>query len=422
MTRPKLRFPGFEGDWAEKRMSEIFSFHQTNSYSRALMNREHGRVKNIHYGDIHTKFKSGFILEKEDVPFLNLDVDIKKIKEDQYCKVGDLIIADASEDYQDIGKAIEIISTNNEKLLSGLHTYIARPNNGAMATGFLGFLMQTFLIRLQIMKYATGVSVLGITKTNLNKLIFPLPLHTEQQKIANSLTTIDKKITHLTQKKEALTQYKKGMMQKLFPKDGETVPELRFPGFEGVWVEKCLGEISKKVNKKNNEEKLKLVLTNSAVQGIVNQTDYFDKEIANQGNLQGYYSVSINDFIYNPRVSVSAPVGPIKRNNLTLGVMSPLYLVFRFNKECNLNYLEQYFNANFWNGYMKSISNIGARHDRMNISNSDFFKLPIPYPSLLEQQKITEFLTDIDDRITQADHQIKKMTQFKKGLLQQMFV
>lgn len=121
------------------------------------------RLKNLHYGDIHTKFKAHFYILNEKVPFINEAVDISKIAKETYCKEGDLIIADTSEDYKDIGKAVEIINLDNQKLVAGLHTYIARDLTNRFALGFKGYLMQTHDIRIQMMKLATGISVLGIT-------------------------------------------------------------------------------------------------------------------------------------------------------------------------------------------------------------------------------------------------------------------
>jgi len=205
-------FPG----WVERRLGEVFIFHNTNSFSRALMDKNNGSVKNIHYGDIHTKFKTGFILENEEVPHINRDVDIRHIKEDQYCKVGDLVIADASEDYKDIGKTIEIISVDNQKVLGGLHTYIARPNKDEIALGFPGYQMQTFDVRLQVMIFATGVSVLGISKNNLSKIKINLPSLPEQKKIADFLTAIDQKLEHVNKKIEQVKSFKKGLLQQMF--------------------------------------------------------------------------------------------------------------------------------------------------------------------------------------------------------------
>lgn len=202
------------GEWEETNFSEQFKFHNTNSYSRALL-AEHGEIMNIHYGDIHTKFSMLFDVNKESVPFLNEQVDTSKIAKEQFLKVGDLVIADASEDYKDIGKAIEVISLNNQKVVAGLHTYIARPML-PFAVGFCGYMMQTFKIREQIKKLATGISVLGISKTNLGKVELSIPCLEEQTKIANFLSSIDQKIEVVVQQIEQAKQWKKGLLQQMF--------------------------------------------------------------------------------------------------------------------------------------------------------------------------------------------------------------
>ncbi|WP_278363766.1 restriction endonuclease subunit S [Acinetobacter schindleri] len=214
----QLRFKADDGsefgEWEEVKFSGIFKFHQTNSYSRALL-AEYGEIMNIHYGDIHTKFSMLFDVNKESVPFLNDEVDTSKIAKEQFLKVGDLVIADASEDYKDIGKSIEVISLNNQKVVAGLHTYIARPVK-PFALGFCGYMMQTFPVREQIKKLATGISVLGISKTNLGKVELKVPSLEEQTKIANFLSAIDQKIEVVAQQIEQAKTWKKGLLQQMF--------------------------------------------------------------------------------------------------------------------------------------------------------------------------------------------------------------
>ena len=199
------------------------------------------------------------------------------------------------------------------------------------------------------------------------------------------------------------------------------IPTLRFPGFEGEWEGKALEDISERQIKKNKSNQYSDVFTNSATQGVVRQNEYFDKDIANQENLDGYYIIHKDDFVYNPRISVNAPVGPIKRNHIGTGVMSPLYTVFRF-RNVNLDFIELYFETTIWHKYMKSIANYGARHDRMNITNDDLLNMPIMIPSGEEQQKIASFLTSIDKKIELVNIQLEKTKAWKKGLLQKMFV
>lgn len=216
----QLRFKDENGeyfaDWEEVKFSNVYEFFNTNSFSRDLLAYDDGVVKNIHYGDIHTKFKAGFFLDKEKVPFIKPDVDISKISKDCYCQEGDVIIADASEDYADVGKAIEIISLNGEKVLAGLHTYIARPRKNRMALGFSAYLLRTEKVRVQIQKLATGVSVLGISKTNFGKVVLTLPSKEEQTKIANFLTQLDQQLDQLQQQIDHVKQYKQGLLQQMF--------------------------------------------------------------------------------------------------------------------------------------------------------------------------------------------------------------
>lgn len=197
-------------------------------------------------------------------------------------------------------------------------------------------------------------------------------------------------------------------------------PKLRFPGFSGVWEEKRLGEIFSNKIKRNKDGSGVDVLTNSATQGIVNQRDYFDKDIAVQGNLENYYIVDVDDFVYNPRISNSAPVGPLKRNKLKKGVMSPLYTVLK-PKEGNYIFLEKYFETTRWYRYMYKIANYGARHDRMAILQDDFMKMPVPFPPLPEQEKIASFLGSVDQWVEHLKSEYETLQTYKKGIMQKIF-
>ncbi|GFH62434.1 MAG: type III restriction-modification system subunit S [Candidatus Desulfovibrio kirbyi] len=193
--------------------------------------------------------------------------------------------------------------------------------------------------------------------------------------------------------------------------NGQEFPEWNFPE---------LHEIAVKVKDKNKNYENNTVLTNSATLGIINQSEYFEREIVTEKNLSGYYIVNVDDFVYNPRISTPAPVGPVSRNLYRQGIMSPLYTVFRFSTG-NLNYFEQIFKSKCWHIYIKSVANTGARHDRISITDKLFFSLPIIFPSLLEQQKIATFLSAIDTKITHTNKQIALLKQYKKGVMQQIF-
>ena len=149
--------------------------------------------------------------------------------------------------------------------------------------------------------------------------------------------------------------------------------------------------------------------TNSAEFGIINQRDFFDKDISNKANLAGYYVVQNNDFVYNPRISNFAPVGPIKRNKLGRnGVMSPLYYVFRVDS-VDYQFLETYFENTQWHIFMKENVDNGARSDRFAIKDSVFSTMPILLPSQQEQTAIGDFFRQLDAAI--ASHQRKPVHQ-----------
>ena len=216
----ELRFTREDGnaypEWEEKKFKEIYSFYSTNSFSRDKLNYESGEVRNVHYGDIHTKFSTLFDIKDELVPYINSEIDLSKIKKDSYLKLGDILIADASEDYNDIGKTIEIVNLNNEKVISGLHTFHARPNKHKMALGFSGYLLQSWIVRKQVMKIAQGTKVLGISTGRLGEIKFFTPSYPEQTQIANFLSTIDKKIAVVETQIEQTQQFKKGLLQQMF--------------------------------------------------------------------------------------------------------------------------------------------------------------------------------------------------------------
>lgn len=215
----KIRFKDDTGndlpDWKEKRLGEVFTWINTNSLSRERLTYDGGQVQNIHYGDIHTKFAANFHQDAEPVPYIK-DATPADFKPEQFCKVGDVVIADASEDHADIGKAIEIVSVGDLPMVAGLHTYIARPKPATVQTGFAGYLLRSAPMRRQIERIAQGISVLGISKGNLEKLTFFLPHPDEQRKIANFLSTLDRKIDLVGQEIDHARTFKQGLLQQMF--------------------------------------------------------------------------------------------------------------------------------------------------------------------------------------------------------------
>lgn len=401
---PKLRFPEFHkaGHWIRESMGQVFDFLPNNSLSRDKLNYEHGTVKNIHYGDIHTKFKTLFKIDEEVVPFINKTESLEKYKPESYCREGDLIFADASEDLEDIGKSIELVSLNNEKILSGTHTILARPKENKFFIGFAGYLFKSNFIRDQIKSESQGAKVLGISAKKLAKidLLFPEKKQ-EQQKIAECFSSLDELIAAQRKKIEALKDYKKGLLQQLFPQVGEEVPKLRFPEFKrsGVWIKKKIEDIA--------PLQRGFDLTSSDLQS---------------GNIPVVYSNGIRN--YHNIGKVTGP-GLVTGRSGTIG---------------NLHFIEKgdYWphNTSLWvttfNGnhpkfiyYLFTRIGIerfasGSGVPTLNRNDVHAFETYIP-TSISEQQFIANCLSSLDSMITSQNESLELLKIHKKGLLQQLF-
>lgn len=200
------------------------------------------------------------------------------------------------------------------------------------------------------------------------------------------------------------------------------VPKLRFKEFSDEWQTHKLKDFFSKITEKNKSNSIHNVISNSAKFGLVKQIDYFSKDIANDNNIEGYFIIKTNDFVYNPRKSSEAPFGPIcKYNYIEAGIVSPLYLCFRYSQPINYNFFEYLFKSPVWYKYIYQNGDSGARHDRVNIKDNTFFLMPISIPQSKEQQKIADFLSTVDIKIENLNATIENLEQQKKGLMQQIF-
>jgi type I site-specific deoxyribonuclease (specificity subunit) len=265
-------------------------------------------------------------------------------------------------------------------------------------------------------KVSTG-SLLEKQRVHFSQFIgfrLSLPPLDERAKIAEVFTTQDK-VIELKEKRIAEKQrQKKYLMQQLL------TGKKRLKGFSGEWKILALHQVAHKVTRKNTSFEFSLVLSNSAQNGVVPQSEQFDKDIANADKIDGYYIVEDGSFVYNPRISVTAPCGPINVNCTgQTGVMSPLYTVFQVddNRVDNV-FLKFYFKSTCWFKYMKGVSNYGVRHDRMSVSDEDFFAMPLPIPALLEQQRIATILSDADSEISLLKNDLEQEKLKKKALMQ----
>lgn len=201
------------------------------------------------------------------------------------------------------------------------------------------------------------------------------------------------------------------------------IPKLRFPEFSGEWEAKKLNSIFTKITQRNSDNQNSNVITNSATEGLVSQRDYFDKDIANKDKTDNYFIIKNGDFVYNPRKSSAAPYGPFTQYKLLNdGIVSPLYLCLRKNNsEVESKYLENYFKTTCWHQYIYENGSSGARHDRVSIHDDVLLAMPIKVPSIPEQQKIADFLSNVDSIITAETKILNTLQKKKKALMQKLF-
>ncbi len=414
---PNLRFPGFEDEWQTHKLGKIIDFKVTNSFSRDNLNYENGTVKNIHYGDIHTKFQTLFDITKERVPYINEDISINKISEDFYCKEGDIVFADASEDLNDVGKSIEIVNLNNEKLLTGLHTLLARPKENYFYNGFNGYLFKSNNIKLQIQKESQGTKVLSISAKRISTINICFPTIQEQIKITKLLTLIDFRIytqNEIIQRYESLM---KGLSQKLFTQ------KLKFEDKKSVkdriWDNRKLGTLTFKVGKKNKENLSYPIYSINNKEGFLPQNQQFEGMDSNDRgyDISLYKIIKSKTFAYNPaRINVGSIGFSGELNDI---IISSLYVCFKTNKELEDNYLLHYLDSYHFN---KSVLRNVEGGVRQYLFYENFSSIKIPLPSKDEQTKIANFLDSYKEKITIEKNLLESLKSQKKYFLQQLFI
>jgi len=419
---PKLRFPEFRGRerWVSETMGDVYSFKGNNSLSRDKLNYVDGSVRNIHYGDIHTKFSTHFNITKELVPFIN-ESEHSVVRDENLCVEGDIIFADASEDMADIGKSIELVSLNGERVASGLHTILARQTGDRIALGFGGHLFKSGWVRTQIRKEAQGAKVLGISPTRLRNLCLPLPYDkAEQQKIANCLSSLDELIAALARKVDALKTHKKALMQQLFPREGETQPRLRFPEFRdaGEWELKALaemvdvasGQIDPTQPPYSGFPQIGSNNIESDTGKLVNVKSADDK-----GVMSGNYVFDENDVLYSKiRPALNKVAAPDFK-----GICSAdIYPIRPANNDLLRSYLLYLLLAPNFLEY--AIRN-SERGKIPKINRDDLLTYATLIPTLDEQQAIAKYLSNLDALMTAETQKLETLKSHKKGLMQQLF-
>ena len=271
-----------------------------------------------------------------------------------------------------------------------------------------------------------GTSIKGITKDELLAKNIMVPRYAEQQQIGAFFKQLDNLITLHQRKFEKLTNVKKSMLEKMFPQNGSSYPEIRFKGFTDPWEQRKLGELVDRVVRKNINNESTLPLTISAQYGLVDQITYFNNRVASR-DVSNYYLVLNGEFAYNKSTSDGYPFGAVKRLDLyEKGVLSTLYIVFAPKKEQQIDsdYLTVFFDTDRWHKGVAERAAEGARnHGLLNISAEDFFDIDLSVPKdIVEQKQIGAFIRQLDNLITLHQRELEKLQNIKKSMLEKMFV
>ncbi len=392
--------------WTAKPINQVFEFIGTSSFSRNDINYEidDNSIYYIHYGDIHATYKNAVLDFNTETRIPVLKEHIKPST--NFLKEGDLIIADASEDYEGVGEALEVYNIKDKKVLAGLHTFALRDKNNETAHGYRAYLFKNPEVKKLLKTIATGSKVYGISKGNLEKFKIILPPLPEQQKIANILSTWDKAIKLQQQLIDNKKQYKKAVMKKLL------AGEVRFKGFSERWRLKSLDELAIFKNGKGHET----VVDGNGEFIIVNS-----KFISTEGNVVKRTNHNLS---------------PLSKNEITL-VMSDIpngkalakcYFINEDNRYslnqriCSLKsktgvdsrFLFYLINRNqYFLGFNNGVSQTNLRKDEV-------LECPLMIPIIEEQRKIASFLSKLDREIFALENELLSLQKQKQGLMQQL--
>ena len=248
----------------------------------------------------------------------------------------------------------------------------------------------------------------------------------EQRTISEFFRNLDTLITLHQRKYEKLVNIKKSMLDKMFPKNGASVPEIRFKGFTDPWEQRKLGDAFERVVRKNTNNESRLPLTISAQDGLVDQITYFNNRVASR-DVSNYYLVYNGEFAYNKSTSDGYPFGAVKRLDwYEKGVLSTLYIVFALKhpEKDDSDFMTVFYDTDRWHRGVAERAAEGARnHGLLNISADDFFDIDTTMPEdKVEQEKIGRLLKKLDTLITLHQRKLEKLQNIKKSCLEKMFV
>lgn len=396
--KPKIRFKGYNDDWEQRKLREIVSIIMGQSPD----------------GSTYSNEPSDYILVQGNADLLNGWV-LPRIWTTQITKkadAGDLIM-----------------SVRAPAGSMGKTAYDAVIGRGVAAIKGNEFIYQ-LLVKMDEEGYwktfSCGSTFESLSSDTIKNAEVCITLSAEQMQIGLFLKQLDSLITLHQRKLEKLMNVKKSMLEKMFPKQGSVVPEIRFCGFTDAWEQRKLKDLVDRVVRKNTNCESTLPLTISAQYGLVDQVTYFNNRVASR-DVTNYYLVLNGEFAYNKSTSDGYPFGAVKRLDMyEKGVLSTLYIVFvpKDKYRVDSDFLTIFFDTNRWHKGVAERAAEGARnHGLLNITADDFFDIDLLLPKeIVEQVKIGEFVQKFDNLITLHQRKLEKLKNIKKSMLEKMFI
>ena len=411
---PELRFGGFPiKNWDEKKLQDIFIYLSTNTYSRNLLNNRQGIYQNIHYGDILVKYGSIIDAQKEEIPYINEDIECTT---DNIIMDGDIVIADTAED-EIVGKTSEIFNIGDKKILSGLHTFWLRPLI-SFAPKYLGYFFNSTQYHNQLLPLIQGAKVSSISKKALNNTIIVYPSISEQQKIADCLSSLDELIEVTAQKVDALKEHKKGLMQRLFPAEGKNMPDLRFPEFQGMngWEKKQVKDFGEVITGNTPSKKEEKYWNGDFV--WITAQDFKGKYINDSILKLTKFGKDKARVIPKDSVLVTciASIGLNAINKVECSTNQQINAIC-CNQEYNYEYMYYLVTHN-----TKNLKQLAGQTAVPIITKKSFEEFEVyAIANYDEQQKIADCLSSLDELIEETSRKVEILKKHKKGLMQQLF-
>nr|WP_117405957.1 restriction endonuclease subunit S [Bifidobacterium bifidum] len=407
---PAIRFAGFTDPWEQRKFSDVAMIKRGLTYSPTDIVDGAGGIRVLRSSNIN---EDQFVLNNDDV-FVNEGAVTIDLVHD-----GDILITAANGSPRLVGKRARISDLPGKTVQGGFMLVALSPCSDFLCASMGSSWYRRFL--------ATGVAggngaIGNLDSKALGETTIAVPNDAEKDKIGCFFTRLDSLITLHQRKYDKLVVFKKTMLEKMFPKDGESVPEIRFAGFTDPWEQRKLGEVATRVTRKNEGES-DLPLTISAQHGLVDQRTFFNNQVASK-DMSGYYLLRKGEFAYNKSTSGDSPWGAVKRLvNYEKGCVSTLYICFGLDGT-DPNYLVTYYETDCWHKGVQMIAAEGARnHGLLNIAPNDFFDTVLALPSSQEEQRrVGSLFARLDSLITLHQRKLELLQNIKKSLLDKMFV